>query len=499
MSLAPQEHVTDAERERGLRLLVIEAAFSSGAVALTSGAIVGAFALHLGASNLMVGALASAPFLTQLLQLPAVLIVERSRARKAIAVITSIIGRLMLPIMAVTAFFSGPAPLLVFLAAQYILCGLSAVGSCAWNAWLRDLGPEQRLGEVFARRTAWIAGITLVVGLAAALTLERTTEGSVSRSAAFASMFVVGCITGLISARIVASMPEPRMPSVSGPVNLRVLLSAPFADRNFRRLMSFTASWQFAVNLATPFFTVFIVRQLGFDASLVMVLSAVSQLANLAVVRLWGALSDRFTNKSVLSFCAPAYIACIVAMIGASQLHDRTAIVTWLAVLHLFMGAAVAGVTLCATNIALKLSPKGAATAYVAANAMATALAAGLAPILGGLLADFFGDRQLQLILRWTAPDAEVTLPLTLSHWDFYFLLAGLLGLYALHRLSLVREQGEIGRREMLEQVLAHTWRTVGNISSVAGLRGATDIPGSLIKEGLAGLRLQRRRERRAV
>ena len=103
-TLFPQAHVSDAEREHGLRLLVREAALSGGTAALTTGVILTAFALHLGASNTMVGVLASAPFLAQLLQLPAILLVERLRSRKRIAVVTSLIGRAMLAVMAVTAW-----------------------------------------------------------------------------------------------------------------------------------------------------------------------------------------------------------------------------------------------------------------------------------------------------------------------------------------------------------------------------------------------------------
>ncbi|HEX8300997.1 MFS transporter [Sphingomonas sp.] len=498
MVLEPQAVITEDEREAGLRHLVIEAAYSSGAVALTGGVILTAFALHLGASNLMIGILASAPFLTQLLQVPAILIIERTRARKRIAVLTSIFGRLMLLVMAATAFAAGTAPLLVFLAAQYVLCGLSAVGACAWNAWIRDLAPEDRLGRVFARRTTWAAGISLLGGLTAALILEQTADGSTARSFAFAGKFLVGCVTGLISARIVSLMPEPRMPPAGERVGLAVLLRAPFSDRNFARLMGFVASWQFSVNLATPFFTVFIVEQLRFDVSVVMVLSAVSQLANLLALRTWGQLSDRFTNKSVMLVCAPAYILCIVAMIGASQFDERGLVLGWLVVLHALMGASVAGVTLGSTNIALKLSPRGSATAYVAANALATALAAGIAPILGGLLADFFASRQLELLIRWTSPNGIWSFPFRLTHWDFYFLIAGILGLYAIHRLSLVREEGEIERAEMIGEVLALTRRAIRNVSSVAGLRAATDLPVSLLRDARVRFRLARAQSREA-
>ena len=96
-------------------------------------------------------------------------------------------------------------------------------------------------------------------------------------------------------------MPEPMMPPAAGPARLLELLRKPLRDANFRRLRCFVVSWQFAINLATPFFTVFIVRQLGFDVSFVLVLSVISQSANILALRSWGALSDRFANKSVLA------------------------------------------------------------------------------------------------------------------------------------------------------------------------------------------------------
>lgn len=495
---APQHVLTEAERERGLRLLVSEAAFSGGTAALTTGVILTAFALHLGASNIMVGVLASAPFLAQLLQLPGIMLVERWRRRKMIAVVTSLIGRAMLAIMAMLAFFTGTAPLLLFLTAQIVLCGLGAIGACAWNSWMRDLAPEERLGRVFARRTVWLSAISLVLGLVAALALDRTPAGSTARDLVFAGMFAIGCVTGLVSARVVAAMPEPLMPAAPGPVRLGALLREPLRDLNFRRLLTFVASWQFAINFATPFFTVFIVRQLHFDVSFVMLLGVVSQLANIGALRMWGTLSDRYANKSVLAVCAPTYILAIVAMIGASQFGSRELVKLWLLLLHVVMGASIAGVTLTSTNIALKLSPKGSATAYVAANAMVTAVAAGVSPIVGGLLAEVFAARRVELLARWSGPNGTISLPLLVTGWNFYFLIAGVIGLYAIHRLSLVAEHGEIERREMVNQVINETRRTIRNISSVAGLRAATDLPGALLRDARVGIRLRRARAARS-
>lgn len=88
------------------------------------------------------------------------------------------------------------------------------------------------------------------------------------------------------------------------------------------------------------------------------------------------------------------------------------------------------------------------------------------------------------MLLRWTSPNGTVLLsPVTLSHWDFYFLVAGILGAYALHRLSLVHEEGHIERREMLGEVLGETRRAARNLGTVAGLRALTDLPGALVHD----------------
>lgn len=287
--------------------------------------------------------------------------------------------------------------------------------------------------------------------------------------------------------------PNRACPISQAPGGLAEQLRRPLGDGNFRQLILFLGTWQFAINFATPFFTVYLVRQLGYDMTVVMSLSIASQVANAITLRNWGAAADRFANKSVLLVAAPLYIMCIAAMIGGSQIADDRLRLAWLAGLHLLMGAAVAGVTLATANIALKLSPRGEAASYLAASAVVTALAAGSAPILGGMLADFFAARELELVGRWTNPEGVYTyLSLALSNWDFYFLLSALFGLYALHRLGFVREAGEVGRDEIVRHMLRETRGTIHNFSTVTGLKALTAVPSSLVRE----LRVRRRYRR---
>jgi MFS family permease len=499
MFLAPKSRITEAELARGLHWLMADAAFSTAVAALNSGVVLVVFALWLGASNTVIGLLAAIPYWTQLLQAPAVGLVERLRARRLITVISLFVARLALLLMAFLPFVADrELALTLLVAAEAFHCSLNAVGSCAWNSWICDLVPERQLGVFFARRSIWGAVIGVVCNLIAGLSLQ---SQSIARGGGNGLVFTVlygaGFLASLVSTFALVRAPEPVMEEVQPRQSLFSLLKTPFKDINFRRLIRFLASWQFAVNLATPFFTVFFVQQLGLGMAYVIGLTIISQIANALVLRAWGNLSDAFSNKTVLGGAAPAFLLCIAAMAFASEIKDRTEMVAYLALLHFAMGLASAGLGLASGNIAFKLAPRPSATAYVAASALVTSAAAGAAPVLGGLFADFFARRALTFQVLWRNPHGvkEFT-PLQISHWDFYFVVAAMLGLYALHRLAFVQEAGVRRRKEMMEEVLESALRSIRNLSPMVGLRLVASFPAGQLLDVHARLSQQRRARR---
>jgi len=70
-------------------------------------------------------------------------------------------------------------------------------------------------------------------------------------------------------------------------------------------MMIFLASWNFAANLAAPFFVVYMLKTIGYSMTTIIVLTTASQLSNLLALGLWGSLIDRFSNKAVLGVAAP--------------------------------------------------------------------------------------------------------------------------------------------------------------------------------------------------
>ena len=76
--LRPHDQIDEQQVHTGLRMLVCDGACSQAMGAFTGGAVLVAFAVLLGASNLVIGLLAAVGPLTQILQIPTVLLVDRT-------------------------------------------------------------------------------------------------------------------------------------------------------------------------------------------------------------------------------------------------------------------------------------------------------------------------------------------------------------------------------------------------------------------------------------
>jgi hypothetical protein len=166
---------------RTFRLVLYDALASEAMGTLTTGVFLVGFAVELGASNSAIGVLASVPFFVQLLQLPAVVVVERVRARRAICVWTSGIGRSFLLAAAFAPVVAASAGIGALIALLAVHQGLVAVSGCSWNSWMRDLVPEGEQGRFFGRRTAAATALATVLVLLVADSWS--SGGSTSRRA----------------------------------------------------------------------------------------------------------------------------------------------------------------------------------------------------------------------------------------------------------------------------------------------------------------------------
>jgi MFS family permease len=462
---------------------------------LSFGTFLIAFAVELGATNFPIGLFAAIPHLVQIAHIPGVYLVERLRNRRLIAVVAGVFSRPMLLLTAAAGLVADHELALVLfglgIGGRYFFGGI--VG-CAWNGWIRDVVPARSMGRVFAERLMLMTLVGSMLALLAGILVDHWTAwtGLPTRHA-YAVLLGSAFVAGIFSIYSMAKIPEPRMAENAGPFRLRTMLARPLRDRNFRRLIIFLGAWNFAINLAAPFFAVHMLKRLQLDLTVIVALTVVSQAANIVVMRTWGQIADRFSNKSVLAVCGPLFIVCIFAWTLTSYPDRHAFTIPLLIAIHVLAGISTAGVTLASGTIGLKLAPAGEATAYLATTSLVNSAAAGLAPIIGGLCADFFLEREISLVIKWTAPAGELVLEaIHLQKWDFFFITAGIIGLYSIHRLALVREVGEVSERMVLAELALGARRAIRSLSTIAGLRQATEFPLDALRRAVRRHRARR-------
>ena len=488
MSPDAKDTLTEEDFQKGFKAFIRDGLTTEVMAALTGGVFLVAFALKLGASNMLIGFLAAIPPLVQLVQIPSIYLIEKLRTRRTICMYAAASSRLLWLLIALIPFIVPDSERLAILIIAILLSTtLSALAGSSWNSWMHDFLPHNRLGSVFSKRMSVSIAMGIPFSLAAGFYIGRWGELFPQYDLyGYSILFALGSLVGLLGVYFVSTIPEPRMVPLEEKINFFERILKPLKDVNFKRLIMFMSSWNFAVNLAAPFFTVYMLKVLKLDIELIIVLMVLSQLSNILFLRIWGRLTDRFSNKSVLGVSGPLFLLSIVAWTQTILPERRIFIILLLIAIHIFAGISTAGVTLASGNIGLKLAPKGEATAYLAANSLINSLAAGIAPILGGTLADIFTGYKLFINVNWISPSGETAFTtFILADWGFLFLLAALMGLYSIHRLAMVKETGEVRETIIMRELISEVERGVRDISTVDGLRPMVLFPYSIVRSHL--------------
>ncbi|MBE0616478.1 MAG: MFS transporter, partial [Proteobacteria bacterium] len=278
-----------------LRNSVYDGAFAQVYATLTGGVFLTGFALHLGLGEVLIGLLAAVPFLVTVLQLPASYHVVRTGRRKQVCLSAARASRLLwVPILllAILPLGAEAAGVLLLL---LLVCShsLGTVSYVSWLSWTTDLVPDGVRGRFFGTRNMLCGA----AGMVAALFFGNLVDAAGSLgpwgvSLGYASAFGAGVAAGLLGLRFLERISEPA--PVPGPrlESIAHALLLPMRDAAFRPYLLFGCLWGFSVQFASPFFNVYLLRDLGYGLGFVAGLGVLSTLADLLGMHVWGAISD---------------------------------------------------------------------------------------------------------------------------------------------------------------------------------------------------------------
>jgi len=289
----------DPEVDRSLHHSVRDAV----AYSVMSGAgetYLAAFAVFLRANTAQIGLMTSLPALIgSIAQLLSAWLGRRVQSRMRVILPGVVVQALVwLPLMWLPALFPAQGvPLLILFAMVYFAMGNLVAPQ--WSSLMGDLVPERRRGRYFARRTA-LASLTAFTALVCAGVVLYLFDEFGRPLSGYLLIFTVAACARLVSAHHLKCMHDPtgRVSPLAFPSRrewLSRLRHSPFV-----RFSLFFALMQFSVSIASPFFTVYMLRDLQYNYLEFMANTATSVLMQFITLGMWGRMSDRFGNRLIL-------------------------------------------------------------------------------------------------------------------------------------------------------------------------------------------------------
>ncbi|HVO20110.1 MAG TPA: MFS transporter [Anaeromyxobacter sp.] len=364
---------------RSLRASTAEGLGAELINALAGPTILAGWALHLGASPLLVGALGALPQLAQLAQLPSAL-VTAALGRRRVAIAAVGLSRLALLPLALSPLLdlsgAGARHLLLSVAAASAVLGV--LGNNAWTAWMGELVPEPMRGRYFGRRTALctLGGTMAGVGVARFLDAAAPRGGAEMALSALAG---AACLTGLVTTVLMARQHDPP----AGPQSPPTLGAAlrPARDPQARGLLAYQVAWNASVGAGGGFFTFWLLHDLRVGFTVAALHAAASAGARTLAAPLWGRAVDRFGARPVLAACSFAAAGLPLVWLATSPGF------LWpIAADAVVGGIAWSGHGLASFALPLSIAPRRDRPYYLAAFAAAGGVAYAAATWAGGAL-----------------------------------------------------------------------------------------------------------------
>lgn len=388
-----QTNLSAQQRAKSLRFSFLDGIFASTTVGFTQEYFT-PFLLLLGATSRHIAMLNALPNLfASLIQFKIPDFVESVKSRRKVINSFVFLQAVMLVPMAVVAYHGGVCPV-IFIVMVIAFTFFGAIAAPAWGSLMSDLVSEAQRGEYFGWRNKVLGFVMIITAFMTGFILHNMKKVNIFYG--FALIFGLAFIARLISWCFLKKMHEP--PIEYGKENSFTLLDflSRIKESNFAQFVLFVSMMNFSVNLASPFFAVFMLRDLNFSYMLYTVITLIATTTIYLLIGRWGRHADKIGNIKIIRFVSP-----IIGIIPLLWVLNHQPV--FLIFAQMVSGFAWAGFNLCASNFIYDAVSPAKRTRCIAYFNVLNGLALSIGALLGGLLLtvlpSIFGYKILMLFV----------------------------------------------------------------------------------------------------
>lgn len=262
------------------------------------------YALAIGANNTQIGLLTSIPsLLGNLSQLFSSKAIEKYSRKKIIVISVFLQALMWIPMIAVGFLFFNKglnhglsATLMIVFYTLFIIFG--AFLSPAWNSLMKDVVTKD-IGKYFGKKNKIGGAVSLGVMLLCGFVLNHF-QGTNNLFLGFLILFGVAFISRLVSGYLVTKYHEPKLKYEKDYYFSFWQFLKKIPQSNFGKFTVFIALINFGTAIASPFFAVYMLKDLGFNYTIWTVIVISSSISSFFFMPLWGKLADKYGNLKIL-------------------------------------------------------------------------------------------------------------------------------------------------------------------------------------------------------
>lgn len=255
------------------------------------------FALKIGATASQIGILNSVPaFIGALFQLLGAKLTDKYQDRKkVVSLFVFLQALLMLPLFALP-FLTKDILILTILFTLYQVFA-NIVGP-AWSSWISDVVTEKDRAMYFGKRNKYVI-ISMMFSVMVAGIILYYFE-NINIWVGFGILFSISFIGRIISWHYLTKQLEPRYEYTSENHFSFTEFLKEMPRTNFGNFVIFRSMMAFAVMIAGPFFTVYLLKDLDFNYLQYTILVLVPMGVKALTMTYWGRYSRRFGTRNIL-------------------------------------------------------------------------------------------------------------------------------------------------------------------------------------------------------
>jgi len=376
--------LSEKEMRRGMKYITAEGAATSAKDSVVSSYLT-PLALALGATSQQIGLLSSFPFLLGTLIQPAAgKFIETRGGKKSTTLIMQALAPMFVLLIAFLSL-SGAAGsvfyLIIFTTIYQTILGFQ---STAWISWIGDIVPEKIRGEFFGNRNALAGIVSLIVSFSAGLLLSAAGE-----SMGFPIIFGAAAFAGFISYLILRNVPKsPQAPHGHFNLGIKEFFRDFRGHKNFSNFTCYIFFLNFGIFIASPFFIVYMLKDLGIGYLGYAFLIAAEAAVAIFSQKYWGRLMDRFGDKTILGVCGILISIVPIAFIFTNSIWT-------LIFAQALAGFAWSGFDLARFNFLIDVTPPQKRPSFIANYKLLTGLTIFAGGLAGGFLAGAFSGLEI--------------------------------------------------------------------------------------------------------